>query len=287
MERVPAILLVSLALATGGRVLAAQSGREDLVATVKRLEGDALLRRAGAHEWRNLAVDMTIAGGDEFVTGFKSEMELVLADDDCVATAYTVRSLTTCMLNTYVRAAKGTKVRFFLKQGTIRADVSKSPIKTDMIILTPVSVTAIRGTKVARIHYSVDRGFDIRMGASGLVEVSDRQGRNTKALAAGDGGDERYLTSADYEKLGSEFALLPDGCTAMETAAADMMNARTNFLPGERSSGSRGFGDPDSVRRANQGRRTSFTPVSRTSDRSSCGSDAKSNGPGDDCPDGP
>lgn len=272
MRRIPAILMMFLVLVAGEAVWASQSGGENLVATVKRLDGDAQVLRAGTDKWQELAVDMTIAGGDEFVTGYRSELELVLADDDYVATVYTIRSLSACTLHAYLRTAKGMKVRFFLKQGTIKADITKSEIKMDMLIFTPVSVTAIRGTKVARIHYSMDGGFDIRMGPSGLIAVSDSQGYKTKAMAAGDGGDERLLTSADYDKLGNEFQLLPDGCTVMETAAVAMMNARTNFLPGERSSGG-GFGDPDSVRRANQGRQhRRFTPVSSDDCNSGSGS---------------
>jgi len=267
------VLLMLPLLAACEAASATRSGDKDLVATVKRLDGDAQVRRAGTDKWQGLAVDMTIAGGDEFVTGFRSEMELALADDGYIATVYTIRSLTTCTLNAYLRTAKGMKVRFFLKQGTIRADVTKSAIKMDMLIFTPVSVTAIRGTKVARIHYSLDRGFDMRMGGAGLVNVSDSQGFNTKAMAAFDGGDERYLTAVDYDKLGAEFELLPDGCTAFERTASSMMNARTNFVPGQRGTG-RGFADPDSVRRARQGPHNVFTPV--TPSDSSSGKDASS-----------
>jgi len=267
------LLLVIPLLAACTAASAAQSGSKDLVATVKRLDGDAQVLRAGADNWEDLAVDMTIAGGDEFVTGFRSEMELALADDDYVATVYTIRSLTTCTLNAYLRTAKGMKVRFFLKQGTIRADVTKSAIKMDMLIFTPVSVTAIRGTRVARIHFSLDRGFDMRMGGSGLVDVSDARGFNTKAMAAHDGGDERYLTAADYDKLGAEFELLPDGCTVFESTASSMMNARTNFIPGQRGTGM-GFADPDSVRRSHQGSHGLLDPTGPSDSSSDSKSDS-------------
>jgi len=120
MTRIAAILTSVLAILVAPALLAHEPTLQEPRtprATVKRLKGDAQLLRAGAHTWQNLTVGMTIAAGDTFATGLRSEMELVFTDDDRVAASYTVPPLTLSTLEDYIR--NGEQPKAPLSQGFI------------------------------------------------------------------------------------------------------------------------------------------------------------------------
>lgn len=222
-----------------------------LSAEIVGLKGTAQVRPGGA-EWKDAQAGMKIVGGDEISTGFHSTMDLKFADKDYVSSVVVVGPLTQCALVAFARDQKEIRTRIFLRQGTLKAGVTKGAIKTDMKIETPDAVAAVAGTEIARVASTPDMGFQLLMGNSGLLNIGDPSGFNAKAMGANDGGSDQFLTAVYEQRLAALFSLLAQGYTAFEAAAAINSNSRLNVTPGERAS-RRGFADPDSVRRRWQG----------------------------------
>ena len=231
----------------------APAGAKALSAQVVGLKGTAQVRPAGT-DWKAAQVGMKIAGGDEMFTGWRSSMDLKFTDGDYVSSVIVVAQLTQCALVTFAREQDEIKTRIFLRQGTLKAGVTKGAIKTDMKIETPDAVAAVAGTQIARVESTPDMGFQLLMGDSGLLNIGDPSGFNSKAMSANDKGSDKFLTAVYEQRLEALFNLLAEGYTAFEAAAAINNNSRINIPPHERASG-RGFVDPDSVRRRNQGQR--------------------------------
>ena len=231
----------------------ASPGVRTLSAEVVNLKGSAQVKPTGA-EWKDAQVGTKIAGGDEICTGLRSSMDLKFADGDYISSLMVVGPLTQCALVTFARAQEEIRTQIFLRQGTLKAGVTKGAIKTDMKIETPDAVAAVAGTEIAKVSSSPDKGFQLLMGNSGLLNIGDPSGFNSKEMGAADSGSDQFLTAVYEQRLQALFSLLAQGYTAFEAAAAMNNNSRINFNPGERAS-RRGFLDPDSVRRRSQGQR--------------------------------
>ena len=245
---IAATLLLTVGLAQEG----AEGEARDLSATVKALEGDARVQAYGAEERVNAQPGMRIAGGDEMFTGLDSRMDLELADGDYVSSVVSVGPLTACTLVAFARTQENIRTRLFLKQGTLKAGVTKGTIAADFTIETPQAVAAVTGTKIARVEQSPDRGFSLQMGSSGSLNISDPQNRKTKSLGPGDKGTDKFWAAVDEAKLRSIFGLMPLGYTPREMMAVFNSNGRLNFVPTERISRRDRF-EPDPIKRNNEG----------------------------------
>jgi len=221
--------------AEGDGAGAAPTGAKALSAEVVGLKGTAQVRPSGA-DWKDAQVGTKIAGGDEICTGLRSSMDLKFADGDYISSLMVVGPLTQCALVTFARAQEEIRTRIFLRQGTLKAGVTKGAIKTDMRIETPDAVAAVAGTEIARVSSSPDMGFQLLMGNSGLLNITDPSGFNSKAMAANDSGSDKFLPAVYEQRLQALFNLLAQGYTAFEAAAAINNNSRINFNPGERAS---------------------------------------------------
>jgi len=241
--------------AEGEGAAEARAGAKALSAEVVGLKGTAQVRPTG-EDWKDAQVGTKIAGGDEVFTGLRSSMDLKFADGDYLSSAIIVGPLTHCTLVAFARDQKEIRTRIFLRQGTLKAGVTKGAIKTDMKIETPDAVAAVAGTEIAQVSSSPDKGFELLMGNSGLLNIGDPSGFNSKEMGAADSGSDKFLAAVYEQRLQMVFSLLAEGYTLFEAAAAMHSNShsRINVLPAEFAS-RRGFTDPDSLRRRSQGQR--------------------------------
>jgi hypothetical protein len=170
---------------------------------VRSLKGEADLRRAGSEEWAALRDGDELGEGDEVATGYQSEVVL----EDAAGAVVRMEPLAQVRIDRKTAEAGTIRSEIHLEFGTLKVEVKKSGLKTDLKISAPNGSVAIRGTH-ARLTHDDLSGRTTVLLAEGTVEIS---GARTALVAHGP-GDFRRATQV---VLGHDGALLDHRLVAL------------------------------------------------------------------------
>jgi len=143
---------------------------------------------------------MKICKGDELVTGFRSHTDLELTDGGETLGVVRVLSLSTLTIESHRQTEKGSRTLIFLKQGALRIDPELQDWEPDLQV--PTSRAAITTRPLTSVNdVPRDRGFDIRMGDSGAIDIWDSVASALRTLPPAITGPHRFPPRLQNQKL--------------------------------------------------------------------------------------
>ena len=204
----------ALVLLCAGLLVFVTTGFAETI-TVESTEGDVSIARTDAEGMTPAEAGMKLNVGDEVHTGFDSQAVLEFENNSIV----TVESLTQFRIHDFKTDEGQVRTRLQMKIGELRAEVQGGDVRSDFVVDTPNSTTAVEGTipviksdPIGDRHYAQDgayvvqyavnhhRWFYMTGGRKGIVKRGgDTRGHRQIALLESKGDPEPIKGAAPFE----------------------------------------------------------------------------------------
>lgn len=146
---------------------------DQLNIVVESVSGTVYYTRAGKRE--RVTTDSELAQGDRVHAnpGAVCKLEFQRPDSREVLSATIIRGYTDVAITQAFQQGQTTRTLLDMRQGVIRAGVVRTAVPPSFRVRTPRSVVAVRGTEIAQLEASNDRGDTLTMGVVGAAMVND------------------------------------------------------------------------------------------------------------------
>lgn len=147
---------------------------ERLVIVVESVRGTVYNTRPGQPRQR-ITINSRLTQGDRIHANPGAICKLVFQRPRTGETlsATIIRGYSDIRLTLAIQQGAATRTLLDVRQGVIRAGVVRTAVPPSFRIRTPRSVVAVRGTEIAELEASNDRGDSLQMGVVGTVTVND------------------------------------------------------------------------------------------------------------------
>jgi hypothetical protein len=144
-----------------------------LVIVVESVSGTVYYTRGGRR--RRVTNDSKLSQGDRVHAnpGAICKLEFQRPVTEEVLSAIIVRGYSDVTITQAFQQGQATRTLLDVRQGVIRAGVVRTPVPPSFRVRTPRSVVAVRGTEIAELEVSNDRGDSLTMGIVGAAMTND------------------------------------------------------------------------------------------------------------------
>ena len=154
-----------------------------LVIVVESVSGTVYYTRSGRRQ--RVTIDSKLSQGDRIHAnpGAICKLEFQRPVSEEVLSAIIVRGYSDVEITQAIQQGQATRTLLDVRQGVIRAGVVRTAVPPSFRVRTPRSVVAVRGTEIAELEVSIDRGDSLTMGIVGAVMTNDAVPRFRSARA--------------------------------------------------------------------------------------------------------
>jgi hypothetical protein len=238
-------LAVMAALVAGvflpGAALAQDKPAADKVeATILEIKGVVDVKRPADADFIEGLKDMKLAEDSEISTGLDSEVTLLFPPENKVV----VKSLTQVKIDKLLIGQGTVETKLKLQTGTVKVEVNKGDMKTDLKVATPNTTASISGTQEEVTSYE-DSG-DEHDVTEGTVIVQENQGEGEDEgedegeglpVEEGESTNENLDNPVDGAIDNTQSDTNPEGLTEQEQQIlTDMGDGSTGSTPGDANS---------------------------------------------------
>ncbi|MBT6154684.1 MAG: hypothetical protein HOL01_06265 [Planctomycetaceae bacterium] len=154
-----------------------------LVIVVESVSGTVYYTRGGRRQ--RVTIDSKLSQGDRVHAnpGAICKLEFQRPVTEEVLSAVIVRGYSDMEITQALQQGPQTRTLLDVRQGVIRAGVVRTAVPPSFRVRTPRSVVAVRGTEIAELEASIDRGDSLTMGIVGAAMTNDAIPRSRSARA--------------------------------------------------------------------------------------------------------
>lgn len=191
---------------------------------VESVSGTVRYRRNG--QFARLTQDSVLTQGDTVVVdaGAVCKLEFQHPDSGAVLAAAILRGFTEMTVAEAYLQGESARTQLDIPQGNIRAGVVRTAVPPSFRVRTPRVVVGVRGTEIAELEVSNDRGDYLRMGHVGTTMVNNgvplfrsaRARQGTRQRIEGDRHGDTLLRAIEDALLESRVVLTGPHRSRME-----------------------------------------------------------------------